>query len=196
MKYRMYIDETGNHDMKHVDEPNHRFLGLTGIICTLNAVMEYLIDELEEIKRRYFPYDPDNPPILHRKDLIHKKYPFSSLRDSHIEYRFNSDIMNLLRDFDYKVISVVIDKKEHRDRYTIWRFHPYHYCLQVMLERYILFLESNNATGDVMAESRGGREDRQLKESFQRLMNTGTDYVIKDRFSGSLTSSQLKVRPK
>ena len=30
--YRIYIDETGNHDMTHADDPNQRFLALTGVI--------------------------------------------------------------------------------------------------------------------------------------------------------------------
>ena len=51
-------------------------------------------------------------------------------------------------------------------------------------------------TGDVLAESRGGKEDRRLKDSFARLYDSGTDYVQASKFSDRLTSKQLKVKSK
>jgi hypothetical protein len=47
-----------------------------------------------------------------------------------------------------------------------------------------------------MAESRGGKEDRRLKDSFERLWQNGTDYVAPEDFRKSLTSRQLKVKTK
>ena len=64
------------------------------------------------------------------------------------------------------------------------------------MERYIFWLEQHNAVGDVMAESRGGKEDRRLKDSFARLHENGTEYVRPDKFAQFLTSKQLKVKPK
>jgi hypothetical protein len=31
-KHRIYIDEVGNPDLESSDDPNHRFLSLTGVI--------------------------------------------------------------------------------------------------------------------------------------------------------------------
>ena len=42
-KYRIYIDETGNSDLKSSDEPNHRYLSLTGVIITLEYVRKFYI---------------------------------------------------------------------------------------------------------------------------------------------------------
>jgi len=53
-----------------------------------------------------------------------------------------------------------------------------------------------NSKGDVMAESRGGKEDMRLKASFARLWENGTDYVVPGEFQEILTSRQLKVKPK
>ena len=47
-----------------------------------------------------------------------------------------------------------------------------------------------------MAESRGGKEDRRLKDSFTRLWEDGTDFLNPQRFQHSLSSKQLKVKPK
>ena len=66
----------------------------------------------------------------------------------------------------------------------------------MILERYTFFLEQVNATGDVMAESRGGKEDIRLKKSFSGLWEKGTEYVDPVRIQRVLTSKQLKVKPK
>lgn len=38
MKYRMYVDEVGNSDIEGSDNPNQRYLSLTGVICELPHV--------------------------------------------------------------------------------------------------------------------------------------------------------------
>ena len=30
--FRVYIDEVGNHDLEHLEDPNQRFLSLTGVV--------------------------------------------------------------------------------------------------------------------------------------------------------------------
>ena len=47
-----------------------------------------------------------------------------------------------------------------------------------------------------MAESRGGKEDRRLKDSFERVCEQGSDFVPPDQFAAQLTSRQLKVKSK
>jgi len=68
--------------------------------------------------------------------------------------------------------------------------------MAVLLERFVFFLNRAGARGYVMAESRGGKEDKRLKDSFERLWERGTDYVSPDQFQRALTSKQLKVKPK
>jgi len=66
----------------------------------------------------------------------------------------------------------------------------------VLLERFAFFLGRRNCQGDVMAESRGGKEDRRLKKSFHTLWERDTDYVDPKQFQELLTSRQLKVKTK
>jgi hypothetical protein len=95
-----------------------------------------------------------------------------------------------------RIIRTIDFKKTHMETYTTWRYDPYHYCLAVLLERFVFFLNGVGACGDVMAESRGGKADRRLKASFLRLWEEGTEYVKPERFQQTLTSRQLKVKPK
>lgn len=196
MKYRIYIDEVGNPDLESSDNPNHRFLSLTGVVLELGYVQKVLHPQMEDLKKKYFTYHPDEPVIFHRKEMVNAEYPFEALKDVSVKNKFDNELLSFLSKWEYTVISVCLDKKMHKETYTTWRYDPYHYCLAILLERFVFFLDHINAHGDVMAESRGGKADMRLKDSFLRLWEHGTDFVKPDRFQQTFTSKQLKVKPK
>ena len=90
----------------------------------------------------------------------------------------------------------MLDKKAHVDRYKESALHPYHFCLVALLERYCGVLNYYNVKGDVLAESRGGREDMQLKEAYKNVYESGTNFRKQDFFQNSLTSKEIKIKPK
>lgn len=192
----MYIDECGNSDLLSSNDPNHRFLSLTGVIIDLAYVQSTLNRELELLKEQFFRSHPDEPIILHRREIVNAMPPFHTLKKSSVRALFDAELLRLLQQWDYTVITVCLDKQSHRRTYTTWQYDPYHYCLEILLERYVFFLEQHGANGDVIAESRGGKEDRRLKASFERLWEGGTHYVTATRLQQSTTSKQLKVKPK
>ena len=196
MKYRIYVDEVGNPDLESSDDPNHRFLSLTGVILDLAHVETRVHPQMELLNAKYFRSHPDEPVILHRKELINARPPFDALRDRETAERFDRELLALMDSWEYTVITVCLDKKRHKETYTTWRYDPYHYCLAVLLERFVFFLNRAGATGDVIAESRGGREDMRLKASFARLWERGTDYMDPQQFRKALTSKQLEVKLK
>lgn len=53
-----------------------------------------------------------------------------------------------------------------------------------------------NVKGDVLAESRGGREDMQLKEAYKNVYENGINFRKQDFFQKSLTSKEIKIKPK
>ncbi|MEI6287680.1 MAG: DUF3800 domain-containing protein [Bacillota bacterium] len=196
MKYRIYIDETGNSDLKNSDNPNHRYLSLSGVIIEMNYADMIVYPQLEALKRKYFVYHSDDPVVFHRKELLNKLHPFEVLRDGVVEKSFNEDLLELLRGWEYSVVTVFIDMKAHLEVFAEWRYDPYHYCLAVMLERYIAFLRERDAKGDVMAEARGGTEDRRLKEVYSDLYDNGTENIAGESLGRFLTSRQLKMKGK
>lgn len=196
MKYRMYIDEVGNADLEGSDDPNNRFLSLTGVICDLDHIDKKVFPELELLKKSFFNSHPDDPVILHRKEVLSGTGDFTALKNNDTRMEFNSRLLTLLTQWQYTVITVCIDKKAHRDTYTTWRFDPYHYCLAILIERFVLFLRRQQTHGDVMAESRGGKEDMRLKKSFHGIWESGSEYIPAEIFQTNLTSKELKVKPK
>ncbi|MBI4463624.1 MAG: DUF3800 domain-containing protein [Acidobacteria bacterium] len=196
MKFRMYVDEVGNADLESSDNPNHRFLSLTGVILDLQYVESTLHPQMEALKACYFGSHPDEPVIFHRKEMVNEKPPFQALKDSKIRESFDHNLLSLMGAWECTVITVCLDKKKHRETYTVWRYDPYHYCLAVLLERFVFFLNRARSQGDVLAESRGGKEDMRLKAAFRRIWEQGTDYVEPNQFQNALTSRELKVKLK
>ena len=195
MKYRLYVDESGDHTWSDQTDVGKRYLGVVGVAMALDLIVEFG-RTLEDLKRRHLPYDADNPPILHRTDIVNKRAPFSCLRDEHPERAFNDALCELIRRTNFKVFAVVIDKMSHgKKEYRTLR-NPYHYCLTALLERYCGWLRYIRARGDLMAESRGGREDRDLKEAYASVFQYGTSYMNKTEAQGTLTSGEAKVKQK
>lgn len=194
--YRLYIDEVGTHDLKHVDDPNERFLSLTGVIIECEYSINNFQHTFNFLKAKFFQKDPDIPVIFHRKELVNKAPPFEILRRSNVEEEFNKVLLENLRSLEFHVITVVIDKKAHKEKYHTWTYHPYHYCLMVMLERYVLFLHYSKHRGDVYVEKRGGKEDETLIESYERLFKTGSKIIKSNIWQACLTSSTIHLREK
>lgn len=195
-KHRLYIDESGNSDLKNSDDQNHRFLSLTGVIVSLAYVAEKMHPEMEDLKWRHFGLHPDEPVSLHRSDLVNRRPPFQALRDSRVKCRFDQDLLAYIRDWEYRVITVCLDKKAHVEKYGDWARDPYYYCLEVLMERFTFWLSDRKSNGDVMIEARGNKEDKRLKNQFRFLWEQGTDHIDPNQIQRSLTSRELKVNLK
>lgn len=195
-KYRMYIDESGNSDLGSCDNPNHRFLCLCGVIMNLDYVNNIFSSEFENFKNDVFGKNADNPIILHRNDILNYRGAFGVLKNEQTKEFFNKCLLELLERWDFKIITVLIDKKEFKDLYLSWKEHPYHYCLQILIERYCSFLRQYEAMGDVMIESRNKNDDRLLSAEFNKIYKDGTSFWEGEDIRIFLTSSQIKIKSK
>ena len=197
-KLRMYVDETGSADMgASRNNPNHPFLSLTGVIADLAHVAEVIVPEMEQLKAEFFWRDPDEAPlILHRKEIVNKSPPFERLRDASLREQFDDRLVELMVRWQYQVITVCIDKQDHLDRYGDLHYHPYHYCIECLMERFSHYLNRRGMRGDLLAECRGGKEDRQLKLEYRRLWEQGTRYCKPAAVQQALTSREIKLKTK
>lgn len=194
--HRLYIDETGNADLHSSADPNHRYLSLTGVIVHHDHVRTWMTPLLDGLKEEIFSPDPDEPLVLHRKDIMNRTKGFQVLRDPDKAAEFDRRLLRYLHNSDYTVLTAVIDKQEHLNRYAVWRYEPYHYCMEVLLERYVMWLRKNRAFGDVMGEVRGGKVDRKLEAAYARLYKNGGSFVSAKDMQRYLTSGKLKLKPK
>jgi hypothetical protein len=191
--FRIFVDEFGHHDLKSSNDPNERYLGLVGIIMRLQYESTEFTEKLNCLKMEVFGTEDI---VLHRRELLRAEPPFGNLKKRSIRNRFNELVLNLISKSTYRVITVVIDKAEHNRRYQVWRFHPYHYCLTVLLERYVQWLWRLDRVGDVMVESRGKKENMQLAKAYRYVYRNGSQYVPTRLFQQRITSRQLKIQSK
>jgi len=196
-EYRLYLDESGVHAYSHLHRLSQRFLALLGVWFRRRDDYVALADSLNEVKRKIFGPRPDDPVILHRADIINTRGPFEVLRDDRVRSDFNNRLLRLIDEARFTLAVVIIDKLVHQRRY-VKPDHPYHYCLAAMLDRYCGWLNYNRVMGDVMAEARGGREDRLLELEYRRIYENGTRMFPQPRHHHQpvLTSKKLKVRRK
>lgn len=195
VRYRLYVDESGDHAYSKLDHIAHRYLALLGVWFQQPEAYTRFADALTAFKRQFFGPRPDHPVVLHRTELVNRKGPFGILSDDDVWRRFDEALLKVVGEADFKTVCVVIDKKTHLDRYAS-QFHPYHYCLAAMLDRYSGYLNLLNAVGDVMAESRGREEDLQLKQAYRRVYMSGTLMFDRQRHQRVLTSRDLKLERK
>lgn len=194
-RYRLYIDESGDHAYNLLNLLPYRYLALLGV--WFRQVDDYVnfADSLERFKRDIFGPRPDKPVILHRNDIIYKKGPFVRLLDTDIHRKFDVGLLNVIRNANFLTICMLIDKQRHKKQYK-YPAHPYHYCLTAMLERYCGWLNYKKVVGDVMAESRGRVEDFQLKQEYREFYNRGTSFCTVASINSALTSKEIKLQRK
>ncbi len=147
----MTSDLTGDHTYKNLDDINRRYLGLTGIAIESDYYRLEFQPKLEALKQSHFPHSPDEPVILHREELLNRRGSFGVLDDPNRNAAWEKDFADFVKTAQFELFTVVIDKKAHKERYGDSAFHPYHYCLTCLLERYRGRLKGN-AKGDVLAE--------------------------------------------
>jgi hypothetical protein len=191
--FRLFVDEVGHASMKASEHPNERYLSLTGVIMRLQHEQESFGPALDALKNRIFS---TREIVLHRTEIVYRRKPFDCLEDETLRSDFDNGVLELIANASYRVVTVVIDKMEHKRRYLVWQAYPYHYCMTALLERYVLWLQSADSRGDVMAESRGKKDNKKLVESYARLYQRGTDYVSAKMFQQRLTTKELKIREK
>ena len=197
-KYRMYVDEVGNaQKCNHPSDENSRYLSLTGVIMSLDYSRDYLHPQFESIKSNYFKSHPDEPVVFHRKDLLQRNRPFDALRNDETREAFFYELFEIISQAEYQVITAVVDKHSLSEKYGKDAWEPYHFAIEVLLERYIRFLKSkDDCQGDVMIEARNSNQDRQLKLEFTRICNKGTFYCKRSDIDKYLTSKEIKIKNK
>lgn len=192
VRYRLYVDESGDHTFNLLEDSGRRYLALLGVWFRQGDDYTAFSDALEQLKRQFFGARPDNPVILHRSDIINRKRAFGVLCDERLRARFDDALVGLVKQAEFKMVCVIVDKKNHSEKYKS-PLHPYHYCMAALMDRYSGWLNYKNASGDVLAESRGKEEDLQLKEAYRRVYESGTLLFGHAHHQRALTSKEIKL---
>lgn len=190
-RFRLYIDETGTQTLKrgHYD----RFLCLLGVIMRQSTHDGLATDALRQIKTDLFGHSAASQVILHRRDMVRGEGVFRRMKtDPSLAAAFEERWTAYVRDLPFRAIAGAIDKDAHEIRYVVWRYDPYHYCLEILLERFVQWLNRNDLVGDVLIESRDAFADKRLKRAYERFYKNGNDHVTAAVAQQRLLSGQVK----
>ncbi len=197
MTFRIYIDESGDHSYRGLNNPGRRYLGLTGVVFRKAEYDPAIPLALEALKRRHFPHDVDFPLVLHRKDLIQSRSLFGVLEDEDRRSEWEEQLVEFLRSCPMNVFTTVFDKKAHLDSHGFVRARPYDKCMSALLCRVAAWLLSQqDATADVLVESRSARSDWEAQDTFTNLRMAGCGSIGAAQFSRTFYRDELLFRTK
>ncbi len=194
--YRLYLDETGVDAVKRLHSDKFRYLSLTGVIMKQDHARDYLVPVFDRIKAEILNADPDDRICFHRTDIMQFKGPFELLRNDERRSDFDSRILRVMADCEYRVITVLIDKQWMTEQEHWQQTHPYHYLMELLVEKYAQYLKRMNSTGDIMPEARGDKQDKALQKEFERCRANGTRYVSAEMVRARIPFTKLKFRTK
>ena len=194
--YRLYLDEVGTDTMRRVHLDGYRYLSLTGVVMTIAHARDYLEPTLNLIKAEVFGQDPDSPICFHRTDITQCKGPFEMLKHQNIRDDFDLRILRLMQDCECKVITILADKVWISEQDHWVQQHPYHYIMELMVEKYAQLLKRMSSKGDIMPEARNKPENKELQKQFERCKTNGTRYASADLIRERIPSTKLKFRTK
>lgn len=193
--YRMYIDDTRDVENAATNDPKRRFASITGVVVEKDYYNSQLAPRFAAMKETHFGLTrKSRPPILHRHDVMAKKGCFACLEDPARERAWNDHCLRLYRQADYRVITASVDKIGFYFKYPKWNEDIYFLLVKTLLERYFFFLQSECATGDVLAEQRG-KSDKRLKLKFRETLDNGTGYITAADLNKCITSKEIKIKP-
>ena len=198
MKYALFIDESGvsgyNHDSQYFT------------LCSCIFEREAMIDarqKLSDLKLKYwpqgeFPYkDGNKRVVLHLRDIsqaerifnkgskLDKNNPFCMLGKSEFD-SFYDEMLGVIHELDFTVISATIDKHAMRARYGIYAFDPYNVASTFILERVRKYLMGKGTalqpTVSVILEARGEKEDCITHRQIMKTYKYGSQYLKAEDF--------------
>lgn len=167
----VFIDETGDHDLIHIDE-EYPVFGL-GALMIEEGEYRRMEVAVNEFKTRYF--DSPETFILHACELKRPTNKKSDPRNRALlnpifRKGFYEDFDNsILNAFDYKVAFCFIRKKLMATNYQ-YPSDPYHFSFENILNR---ILRHGGQLNDIFAEKRGEDLNVLLEAEYERMKKIG-----------------------
>ena len=181
VKYRLFLDESGDHGLVFVD-PNFPVFVLCGVIMSDEAYLK-LDREIGEIKRMFWG---NKKVILHSRDIRKCDREFQILFDPDKKRDFYKAVNQVVSTSNYTIIAAAINKEAHIKQYGRLANDVYAIALSFVIERGVFYLDDQAGRDKrlhITIECRGKKEDAQLHEHFQQLCSRGTGFVSAARLN-------------
>lgn len=168
-QYTLFLDEI--HAGGHFD-----YFCLAGVAFNTDEYIKKIIPKVDQVKRDLF--NGDTSIVLHEKQIQDHKTntPFVVFQKKENNIKFWDEMRNILLNHDAHGFAVGVHEHELKTMYKNGR-DKYLVSLQIIVENFVHFLESRDATGNIQIESTDPnpyQKDEQLQHHFYYLKANGT----------------------
>lgn len=189
MNYNLYIDESWDHSLDVINKDFPYF-----ILCWILISEEenkILDEKIKNFKIKYFN---NEKAILHSRDIRRCEKDFKILLNKEIKENFYNDFEKIIKESDFKIISIIVKKKDYLEKYWKTAINPYNICLSYLLERASFQIDSIVIINwelqtnifekiNIFVEKRWKKEDKNLLNYYNYIKNNWTFYVSSYDFS-------------
>ena len=190
-QYYLYIDECGDQNLETFS-PTFPIFTLCGILVRDNKV-SLLEEQVRALKKEFWG---DRQIILHSRDIRKCQNGFEILFDLDVKRHFYEAVNRLLGQKDVYVIVGCSILKEPYIRQFGKLNDVYGQSLSFILERAIFCVDNQCKDGNgkiaAIVERRGKREDRNLQNYYEQLLEKGTYWVTEERMRSRMTSLDFR----
>lgn len=181
----IFVDETGDHDLVHIDK-QYPLFGLGAVLIDENEYLKMDI-EIKMLKQEFF--GDDGTFILHSSEL---KRPLDKRSDKRNSVMLNPKTRaSFYKNFDeriiktreFKIVACFIKKKMMADKY-VYPADPYHFSFENILNRIIRYGDDLNV---IHTEKRGTELDTELSSEYERLTKVGIHSYSAETLSARTT---------
>jgi hypothetical protein len=165
--YLVFVDESGDHNLIHIDPQFPVFVLLFAVIHK-DAYVNLVCPALQRFKFEFWGHDE---VVLHEHEIRKPFGDFLFLMQKPVRERFLAGLSVQMEALPATVVAVVIDKTAYAARYHE-PVSPYDYAMETGLERVFRHLEGlgqSAASTAIIVEKRGRREDAELELAFRRV---------------------------
>ena len=202
--YIIYADESGDPNPASIDA-NYPVFVLNFCVFRKDEYAESVLPAVTAFKFEHFGHDM---VVLHENEIRRHRWPFVFSRDEQKREHFMEGIARIIKDVDFTIITVVLDKRRLPHRYVL-ASEVYELALGSCIERLHGFLaarEGGDRMAHIIIESRGKSGDGELESAFQRIRHDenegdkskmGLEIIFADKKTNSigLQIADLTARP-
>lgn len=185
--YIVYVDESGDHSLTKIN-PDYPMFVLAFCIFPIDLYVDRIVPLVQRIKFDFFNH---NMVVLHERELRQAAPPFDVLLNASVRANFMDRIDAVFQEH-FGIVATAIRKHEFLRR-AGEAVSPYDVALEYGLERVFLQLQQRSAARRetvVVFESRGEKEDRELQDEFDRIMDRTRMRGMAESFRFQIASKQ------
>ncbi len=176
-RYCFFLDETGDHGLSFIDSNFPIFL-LAGCLFE-EAELTKVEKEINDFKKEFFGA---TEVILHSRDIRKCEGSFQILFDMKLKERFYKKLNSIIANANFEIIGSGVNKERYIKEYGRGAKDPYAISLAFIIERLIFCTDRfRSNTVQIKIEKRGKKEDRQLVDQYNMILDRGTYFVDSQR---------------